>query len=212
LKISSSLLACDFANFGQEVQRLTNAGADFLHFDIMDGCFVSNITFGPGVVSAVRRFSNLPFEIHLMTTEPIRLVERFISAGGDVIIFHLEATSNVASTIREIKNFKKKVGLAVCPKTSVSEVLPFLETVDMVTIMTVEPGAGGQSFIKSQILELQELVRYASSMKIPVLFEVDGGINPETAKISKNSGADILVAGTFLFSKNDLKSSISELK
>ena len=208
--IAPSLLSSDFSQLGEEVKAVEKAGADWIHWDIMDSHFVPNLTFGPPVLKALRALSALPFDVHLMTKKPENLLLPFAEAGANSITFHLEACQNPLDLIRRIKSFNLKAGLSVKPDTSIDKVFPFLESLDLVLIMTVEPGKGGQSFLKEQAEKVKILKDKINSFKKPPLIEVDGGITPETAKIVPQ--ADVLVSGSYIFKSKDYSQSILNLK
>lgn len=193
--ISPSLLAADFSCLDREIKRMEDAGADCLHLDVMDGVFVPNISFGIPVVSSIRSKTALPFDLHLMIAQPILYVEPFAKAGADWITFHLESQSDPRKTIEEIHRLGKKAGLSIRPGTPVEELYPYLETLDLVLIMSVEPGFGGQSFMDNCLPKIAALRERAPSLRI----SVDGGINEKTGKFCREVGADMLVAGSYLF-------------
>ena len=207
--IAPSLLSSDFSQLGKEAQALEKAGADWIHWDIMDSHFVPQLTFGPPVVKALRPLSLLPFDVHLMVEKPERLILPFQKAGADSITFHIESCKDPKNLIHKIKSLNLKAGISVKPKTSIDRVFPFLESLDLILVMTVEPGAGGQAFLEKQaekVLILREKIR---SLNSPPLIEVDGGVDFETAK--KVIEADVLVSGNYIF-RGDYKNRISKLK
>ena len=207
--IAPSLLSSDFSKLGEEVKALEQAGADWIHWDIMDSHFVPDLTFGPSVVKSVRHLSRLPFDVHLMVEKPESLVPAFAEAGADVITFHLEASKEPLNLIKEIKKLGLKAGLSIKPNTNLESLFPFLKSLDLVLIMTVEPGKGGQTFLKNQVEKVHLLKEKIKSLNSPSLIEVDGGINPETAK--QVPSADILVSGSYVF-KGDYRQRIQKLK
>ena len=212
MKIAPSILASDFSRLGEEVAELEKSGADYVHLDVMDGIFVKNITFGPAVIKAIRPYTKLPFDAHLMITEPRRYIEEFAKSGADLITIHVEAEKNVLETINLIKSFKKKVGLSIKPQTSVNEILKYLEIIDLALVMTVEPGFGGQKFMPEMMEKVRILKKEIQAKNLSTLIQVDGGINEKTVKIAAESGADICVAGTSIFESADKKSAIARLK
>ncbi|HQS84162.1 MAG: ribulose-phosphate 3-epimerase [Alphaproteobacteria bacterium 16-39-46] len=212
-KIAPSLLAADFAALKEEVLALEHAGADWLHWDVMDGHYVPNLTFGPMVVKALRPVTRLPFDVHLMIQPVMPFIKAFADAGADFITFHPEASTDPLEDIRLIKSLGKKAGLSLNPETSLETVLPFLEMLDLILIMTVSPGFGGQSFKEEPLLKMAELRRLIDQKKLSVLLSVDGGIGPQTAQRALTHGADVLVAGTSILShKNHYKKAIDALR
>ena len=212
MKIAPSILACDFCNMGEEIKKISNAGADIIHLDIMDGHFVNNISFGPDIVKSLRPLTNLPFDVHLMITNPIDYIDRFADAGADSITFHIEANGDVIETINKIKSRNINVGLSIKPNTKVNEILKYINDIDMVLIMTVEPGFGGQSFMDDMMPKVSKIKEFAKQINKDILVEVDGGINSTTIKIANKFGADSAVAGTNIFKAEDYSKAIDELK
>lgn len=197
--VAPSLLSCDFANIEREVQAITDAGADWLHVDVMDGHFVNNITIGPPVVKAIKKVSKIPLDVHLMIDQPEKYVDEFIKAGSDYLTIHVESTEKPLDVLRKIKSQNVNPGITLRPRTSITEVLPFLNEVSMVLIMTVEPGFGGQAFMTEQVEKIRFLRKEIQKRGLDIHIEVDGGINQETAKICKEAGANAFVSGSYIF-------------
>lgn len=201
--VSASILSADVCRLGEELDRIKESGCDHVHFDVMDGVFVPNISFGIPVLWGVRKHTDMFVDVHLMITDPLKYIGVFADTGADMISFHLESQSDPAAVIREIREKGKKAGIAIKPATPVSEVIPFVKSVDMVLIMTVEPGFGGQGFMNDMLPKIRELRAYADRECPGLHIQVDGGINAETAALVREAGADILVAGSYLF-KGDM--------
>ena len=214
IKISPSILSADFSKLGNEIQNLEKAEADLIHIDVMDGHFVPNITIGPEVISKLRKYTTLPFDVHLMISPVHNFIKNFADAGADIITIHPEATSDLVSSIKKIKSYNKKAGVSLNPKTSVNKVLPVLNLIDLVLVMSVNPGFGGQQFIKDTLEKVKVLRKEIDSKKLKAQIEIDGGINFENAKMAKEAGVDILVSGTTIFKENggNLKKNIQLLK
>ena len=214
IKISPSILSADFSKLGSEIQDLEKAKADLIHIDVMDGHFVPNITIGPEVISKLRKYTSLPFDVHLMISPVDNFIKDFAEAGADIITIHPEATNNLVNSIKKIKSYNKKAGISLNPETSVEKVLTVLNLIDLVLIMSVNPGFGGQKFIKKTLEKVKILKKEIDSKKLKTQIEIDGGINFENAKIAKEAGVNIIVSGTTIFKENggDLKKNIQLLK
>ncbi|MEP6663114.1 MAG: ribulose-phosphate 3-epimerase [Verrucomicrobiota bacterium] len=210
--IAPSMLAADFSRFGKEAQRATDAGADWLHMDIMDGHFVPNISFGPEAVRIVRPLTKLPLDVHLMCTRPEILIDPFVKNGADRLTVHVELGEQVTSLMWKIHSLGKKVGLAINPSTSMSSVEPFLGKIDLLLIMTVNPGFGGQPFIRETLPKIQQAFAWRTEKQLKYHIEVDGGINFATAAECAHAGADTFVSGTGLFGQPSLKRAISKMR
>ena len=213
LKIAPSILSSDFSKLGEVLQSLNNSGADMVHVDVMDGHFVPNITFGPPVIKKIRKYSSLPFDVHLMIAPVHKYIKDFADAGADIITIHPEATEDLPASIKLIKSLGKKAGVSLNPETPVDKVLPVLNTIDLVLIMSVNPGFGGQSFMSEVLPKVQHLRKVIDEKKLSVEIEIDGGIDFVTGKLAKEAGVDILVSGTTLFKdENNLKNNIDQLR
>ena len=214
IKISPSILSADFSKLGSEIQNLEKAGANLIHIDVMDGHFVPNITIGPEVISKLRKYTILPFDVHLMISPVNNFIKSFAEAGADIITIHPEATDNLLDSIKIIKTYKKKVGVSLNPETSVDEVLPILNLIDVVLVMSVNPGFGGQKFIEKTLEKVKILRKEIDSKSFKTQIEIDGGINFTNAKMAIKAGVDILVSGTTIFKENqgNLKKNIQLLK
>ncbi|NQU73115.1 MAG: ribulose-phosphate 3-epimerase [Candidatus Omnitrophica bacterium] len=205
--VASSLLSADFANLERDIKKVQAAGVDWLHIDVMDGHFVPNITIGPVVVKSIKKVSDLPLDVHLMIKDPQKYIDPFVEAGSDIITFHIETVKDPEGIIRLIKNSGKKVGVSIKPKTKVASIQPILDKVDLVLIMSVEPGFGGQGFIESAVPKIQELRKiYTGNIS------VDGGINDKNAGMVIQAGANVLVAGNYVFSSKDVNDAIRRLR
>ena len=214
IKISPSILSADFSKLGQEIEDLEKAGADLIHIDVMDGHFVPNITIGPEVISKLRKHTSLPFDVHLMISPVHNFIKNFADAGSDIITIHPEATSNLVDSIKKIKSFKKKIGISLNPETPVEKVLGVLSLIDLVLVMSVNPGFGGQKFMKETLEKVKVLKKEINKNNLKTLIEIDGGINFENSKLAIDAGVDILVSGTTIFKENggNLKKNIQLLK
>ena len=214
IKISQSILSADFSKLGSQIQDLERAHADLIHIDVMDGHFVPNITIGPEVINKLRKYTSLPFDVHLMISPVDNFIKNFADAGADIITIHPEATKDLVSTIKKIKSYNKKVGVSLNPETPVERVLPVLNLIDLVLVMSVNPGFGGQKFMKETLEKVKILRKEIDSKKLKTQIEIDGGINFENAKMAKEAGVDIIVSGTTIFKENEgnLKKNIQLLK
>ncbi len=202
--ISPSILGGSFSNMEKTILEINKSKAEYIHFDVMDGDFVPNLTFGPQFISDVRSYSNKVFDVHLMINRVQKFVDDYIKAGSDIISFHIEIEDDIKSLISKIKKNDIKCGIAIKPKTPWNEIKPYLDSIDQVIIMTVEPGFGGQVFMSDQVTKIKNISDYIKSRDLNVKIEIDGGVNYETGKTCKEAGANILVAGSFLFKQEDL--------
>ena len=212
--VAPSILAADFARLADEIRAVEAAGADWIHCDIMDGHFVDNISFGPAIVGFVRKETKLPLDVHLMIEHADHYVPRFVDAGANSITVHVEpeAKHDVGKTLQQIRDAKCRVGLTLNPETDFKLVEPFLDQIDMLLIMTVHPGFGGQSFRAEQMEKVKRVSKWNQTRDRQIDIDVDGGINPETAHVSIESGANVLVAGTSIFKTNDYAKAIRDLR
>jgi ribulose-phosphate 3-epimerase len=212
IKISPSILSANFANLGEEVKLISKSGADYVHIDVMDGSFVPNITIGFDVIKSIRSCSELPFDVHLMINNPDNHIENFVKAGADIITIHFEAVTHLHRTIQNIKSLGKKAGVSIIPSTNENVLDYVLEDVDLVLVMTVNPGFGGQKFIYSQLKKIENIANKIAKLGRKIDLEVDGGINQENAKQVIDCGANVLVAGSFIFSNQDYSKAIKKLR
>ena len=214
IKIAPSILSADFARLGAEVEDIRIGGADYVHFDVMDGCFVPNISIGIPVLKSLRKATELFIDVHLMIREPVRYAEAFCKAGADLVNFHVEADSeeNIAAAIEIARKLGKKTGVTVKPNTPAEAVLPFLPAVDLILVMTVEPGFGGQHFMPNMLPKIETIRGYIEKSNRDCELEVDGGIDPETAPLVKRAGANVLVAGSAVFNRPDRALAIREIR
>ena len=214
IQVSPSILSADFSKLGEDIKRLEDSGADMIHVDVMDGHFVPNLTIGPPVIKSLRKYTKLPFDVHLMIDPVHKYIKDYSDAGADIITFHPEATENISETINLIKSLNKKVGISLNPNTEISAAKDYLDKIDLILIMSVYPGFGGQKFISEVIQKIKDLDQIRKEKKLNFSIEIDGGINFETSKIAIDAGVDILVSGTTIFKENngDLKKNIKTLK
>jgi len=212
IKIAPSILSADFSILGEEVEKLDMAGADYIHVDVMDGHFVPNITFGPAVIKKIRKYTKLPFDVHLMISPVEKYIKDFADAGADIITIHPEATDNIERCVKTIKSLGKKAGVSLNPKTPISSIEKVLNTSDLILVMSVHPGFAGQSFMPEVLSKVKELRKIINAKGLKTDLEIDGGINFETGALAIKSGADVLVSGTTIFSGKSLKDNIQKLR
>ena len=212
IKIAPSILSADFSRLGDDIKAVEEAGADYIHVDVMDGHFVPNITIGPMVVQAIRPVTKLPLDVHLMIENPDRYIEEFAKAGADIISVHVEASPHLHRTVQLIKQQGVKAGVVINPATPVDSIKHIIQDVDLVLLMTVNPGFGGQAFIESVVPKIKEVSDLVQTQGLNVEIEVDGGVNPETARLCVEAGANVLVAGSAIYGKKDLKDAIKAIR
>ena len=214
IKISPSILSADFSQLGNEIKRLEKGGADLIHVDVMDGHFVPNLTIGPPVIKVLRQYSTLPFDVHLMISPVHKYIKDYAEAGADIITIHPEATENIESSVSLIKKLNKKIGLSLNPDTSIKIIEKFLSSIDLVLIMSVYPGFGGQKFIPNVVNKIKKLKSIKEKQNLKFDIEVDGGINFDNSKLVVEAGANILVSGTTIFKNNNgnIKKNIETLR
>ena len=214
IQISPSILSADFSQLGKEIKKLEDAGADMIHVDVMDGHFVPNLTIGPPVIKALKKNSLLPFDVHLMISPVHKYIESYANAGADIITIHPEATNDLLGSINKIREFKKKVGVSLNPETKIEIIMEHLDQIDLILIMSVNPGFGGQKFMPEVLNKVKKLDEIRKNSKLNFVVEIDGGINFENSKLAIKSGVDILVSGTTIFKNNngDIKKNIDLLR
>ncbi|WP_404462212.1 ribulose-phosphate 3-epimerase [Sutcliffiella horikoshii] len=212
IKIAPSILSADFANLGKDILDVEQGGADYIHIDVMDGHFVPNITIGPLIVEAVRPITKLPLDVHLMIENPDAYIADFAKAGADIISVHVETCRHLHRTIQHIKSQGVKAGVVINPATPVESIIPILNDVDLVLLMTVNPGFGGQAFIHDVLPKIKQVASLVKERGLSIDIEVDGGVNPETAKLCVEAGANVLVAGSAIYNKEDRKQAISSIR
>lgn len=212
MKIAPSILSADFAKLAEEIKEVELAGADYIHVDIMDGHFVPNITMGPNIVEAIRPVTKLPLDVHLMIENPDQYIEAFANAGADYISVHVEACPHLHRTLQLIRSFQVKAGVVLNPATPVNTIAHVLEEVDLILLMTVNPGFGGQSFIEAVLPKIKQARALVNERQLPIEIEVDGGVNEETLKLCAEAGADVFVAGSAIFNKEDRKAALQSIR
>ncbi len=212
IKISPSILACDFCRLGDEINRACRSGADMLHFDVMDGVFVPNISFGLPLLKAAKSVSAVPLDVHLMIIRPLDYIEAFAEAGADSITFHAESESSIIKTVEKARACGVRVGLSLKPATPAEECFPYLDMIDLLLVMTVEPGFGGQSFMLPMLDKIAKIRSEAARRSIDLDIQIDGGVNLETAGSAVQAGANVLVSGSFLFNSEDMSAEICRLR
>ncbi len=211
VKIAASILNADFGNLASEIKRAERAGVNLIHLDIMDGHFVPNLTIGPQVVESIRSYTTLPFEAHLMVTDPDKYFSAFVKAGSNLVLFHIETAPQPVELLKKIKETGARAGLVLNPETPIETLFPYLEECDQILVMSVHPGFGGQRFIDSSLKKISSLKAQRKNLGLKFQIEVDGGINQKTAQECRKAGSDILVAGTYLFRAKDIKRAVASL-
>ena len=212
IKIAPSILSADFSKLADEIKAIERAGADLIHIDVMDGHFVNNITFGPVLIKSIRDVTELPFDVHLMINPAHNFIKDFVESGSDTISIHIEIPENIQATIDLIKSFKKKVGLAINPDTDIKQLVPYLDSIDQIIIMSVYPGFAGQSFIENTYDKVKELKALINAKNASTKIEIDGGVNANNGPKLVQAGADVLVAGSFVFKSENPTQTIEGLK
>ena len=210
--IAPSLLAADFSRFAEEVKAIEATGVEFLHLDVMDGHFVPNLTFGPVLIAAIRRITAMPLDSHLMITNPEKHIGAFVDAGSDIVVIHAEASADVTRDLKDIRSRGVKSGLAIKPDNKTENVERYLDDVDLLLVMSVFPGAGGQSFMESSLPNVERAVEVREQRGLDFAIQIDGGINPETAVRAREAGAEILVAGTAIFRTPDYQAAVDAIR
>lgn len=211
-KIAPSLLSADFSELGEEIKRVERGGADYLHLDVMDGSFVPNITFGPPVIKKLRKVTDMPFDVHLMIDSPEKFIKEFVDAGADIITVHVEATKHLHRTIQEIKSYGVKAGVSLNPSTSLESIEYILEDLDLILVMTVNPGFGGQSFIKPMLDKMKRVRKIIDEKELDIILEVDGGIKLENIEEVSKYGPDLFVVGSDIYGHSDVEKRTKEFK
>jgi ribulose-phosphate 3-epimerase len=210
--IAPSILSANFAKMGEEIKRITEGGADMIHCDVMDGTFVPNITFGPKMIADIRSYTNLPLDVHLMVNRPERYIDVYAKAGADYIVVHYEACGTLVATLKKIRALGKKAGLVISPDTPAEVVFDYLPLTDMILVMSVYPGFGGQKFIPASVEKLEKISAKIKESGLDIRLEIDGGINEETVKLVKKAGADTIVAGSSVFGAPEVSVAMQTLR
>lgn len=210
--ISASFLACNFLNLKKEIDKAEQSGVDWIHYDVMDGVFVKNISFGEPVLKSISPIISLPIDVHLMIVDPIRYIDNYADLGADGITFHYEAAEDVQAVIDKIRSRGLKAGISIKPKTPVEKIIQYIDKVDMVLVMTVEPGFGGQVFLTETLDKIREVRSYIDKHNLSVRLQVDGGINSKTAELVKEAGADVLVSGSYIFGAENMKQAVDSIR